>query len=158
MFTATDTDADLINPTGFTIDREANTIRFTRAFDAPSIRVFEAWTQPEQVSGWWDPTGERLSSCEIDLRPGGAFRFVSGHHPDRPFSGVYREIAPPHLIIFDANGAIGRVKLDEAAGRTRMTVEIQCQSSEHLDQYMQMGVHLGTDRTLDNLVAFITSG
>ena len=158
MFTATDTDADLINPTGFTIDREANTIRFTRAFDAPSIRVFEAWTQPEQVSGWWDPTGERLSSCEIDLRPGGAFRFVSGHHPDRPFSGVYREIAPPHLIIFDANGAIGRVKLDEAAGRTRMTVEIQCQSSEHLDQYMQMGVHLGTERTLDNLVAFITRG
>lgn len=153
MFTATD--ADIANPTGFTIDRETHTIRFIRAFDAPVARVFDAWTQPEHMACWWDATGERLSICEIDLRPGGAFRFVSRHHPDRPFTGIYQQISPPSLLVFDANGAIGRVMLDQAGDGTNMTVEIQCGSSEHLDQYMQIGVHLGTSRTLDNLVAFV---
>jgi uncharacterized protein YndB with AHSA1/START domain len=153
MFTATDT--DIANPTGFTIDRETHTIRFTRTFDAPAMRIFEAWTRPEHMACWWDATGERLDICEIDLRPGGAFRFVSRHHPDRPFTGTYQQISPPNLLVFDANGAIGRVMLDGAGGGTNMTVEITCRSSEHLDQYMQIGVHLGTSRTLDNLVAFV---
>jgi hypothetical protein len=35
-----------------------------------------------------------------------------------------------------------------------MVVEIQCQSADHLDQYLKMGVHTGTARTLDNLVTY----
>src|SRR5207245_5700932 len=67
---------------GFSIDEATHTIRFVRELDAPAARVFAAWTEPHEVARWWDPTGEKLDACEIDLRPGGAFRFVTRHHSD----------------------------------------------------------------------------
>src|SRR3954471_23257860 len=140
---------------GFAIDEAAHTIRFVRELDAPPARVFAAWTEPEQVAQWWDAMGERLAVCEIDLRPGGAFRFTTGHHPDKPFTGVYQEIAPPTLLVFEANGATGKVMLAELAGGTRMTVEIVCRSPEHLAQFVAMGVAAGTSRTLDNLASHL---
>ena len=60
--------------TGLVIDRGSHTIRLTRNFDVPRARIFEAWTQPQQVACWWDAAGEPLAVCEIDLRPGGFFQ------------------------------------------------------------------------------------
>jgi uncharacterized protein YndB with AHSA1/START domain len=137
------------------IDRATFTITFERAFAAPREDVFAAWTQPEQVSAWWDPSGTPLSKCTIDLRPGGAFEFVNrGHSP--PFAGVYRVVEPPSLLVFDAMGAVGTVRLEGDRGKTNMTVTIRCASAEHLEQLVSFGVAAGTDQTLDNLVAHVT--
>ncbi len=140
--------------TALDIDQATHTIRLTRAFDASMAHIFDAWTQPEHLSCWWDAAGKPLAACEIDLRPGGAFRFVSQGQPEMAFAGVYLEIARPDRLVFDANGATGRVLLSEAAGKTQMTVEIQCQSAEHLAEYLKLRVDAGTARTLDNLVAY----
>jgi uncharacterized protein YndB with AHSA1/START domain len=140
--------------TGLVIDRQSHTIKLTRDFDAPRAEIFETWTKPEHVACWWDPAGEPLTVCEIDLRPGGSFKFVTKGRPDMPFAGTYREVAPPGRLIFEALGATGRVTLQEAAGKTRMAVEIECRSAEQLDQYLKMGVDVGTAQTLDNLVAY----
>lgn len=142
---------------GFTIDRDSHTIRFERMLAAPPAQVFTAWTTPEHLARWWDPDGDRLEICDIDLRPGGNFRFATANHLERPFGGTYREITPPGRLIFEAMGSTGRVLLADAPGGTHMIVEIACQSAEMLDQYIQMGVHLGTDRTLDNLVDYATT-
>jgi uncharacterized protein YndB with AHSA1/START domain len=139
------------------IDRASNTIRLTRDLDAPRAQIFEAWTKPEHVASWWDAAGEPLAACEIDLRPGGAFKFITRGQPDMPFTGVYREIAPPGRLVFEALGSTGRVTLREADGRTHMMVEIECGSSEQLDQFLKMGVNVGMGRTLDNLVAYMRS-
>ena len=140
------------------VDRAANAIVMTRTFAAPREDIFAAWTQPVQVTRWWDASGAPLATCEIDLRPGGAFRFVTQGRPDvPPFSGVYREIAPPERLVFDAMGAVGTVLLKEVAGTTVMTVSIACPSAQHLDQFLQMGVDVGTAQTLDNLVAYINA-
>lgn len=40
-----------------TIDRATFTITFRRSFAAPREDVFDAWTDPEQITHWWDPTG-----------------------------------------------------------------------------------------------------
>lgn len=138
---------------GFTVDEATHTIRFVRDLDASPARVFAAWTKPEQLALWWDATGEKLAACEIDLRPGGAFRFVTSHHPDKPFAGVYTEILPPTLLAFEANGASGKVMLAQQSGGTRLTVEIACRSPEHLAQFVAIGVAAGTSRTLDNLAS-----
>lgn len=138
------------------VDRDTRTIILTRMFAAPCEQVFEAWTRPEHVTCWWDPTGEPLAECEIDLRPGGAFRFVSRHSPG-PFAGVYREIAPPRRLVFEAMGAIGRVILDETDGKTLLTVKIECGTAEQLEQYLKMGIDTGTARTLDHLVAYVSA-
>jgi uncharacterized protein YndB with AHSA1/START domain len=142
-------------PTGLIIDRGTHTIKLTRDFEAPRARIFAAWTQPEHVACWWDAAGEPLAVCEIDLRVGGTFTFISKGHPEMPFTGTYREITAPERLIFEALGATGRVVLQETGGKTQMTVDIECRSAEHLEQYLEMGVDVGTARTLDNLVVYV---
>jgi uncharacterized protein YndB with AHSA1/START domain len=142
-------------PTGLEIDHVTHTIRFVRSFDAPATLVFEAWTRPEHIRCWWDAAGEPLTVCEIDLRPGGAFRFVTRGHPDMPFAGVYLEIAPPQRLVFEALNSTGRVQFTSAGDKTRMTVEITYKSAEQLEQFLKMGVDAGTSQTLDNLVSYI---
>ena len=141
--------------TGFDIDRANHALRFVRSFSAPRDMVFEAWTTPEQLACWWDAGVEHLAVCEMDLRPGCSCRCVAPSHAHMPFTGTYRTIAPPELLEFEAMDAIGRVRLDEVDGGTRMTVEIVCTSAEHLEHYIKLGVANGTSRTCDNLVAFI---
>lgn len=141
-----------------TIDRATFTITFQRTFPAPREDVFDAWTKPDQIAEWWDPTGVRLAECAIDLRPGGAFKLVnrdSAHSP--PFEGVYRTIERPSLLVFDAMGALGTVRIEGTRESSHMTVTIRCASAEHLEQFVKLGVDAGTDKTLDNLVAYIAS-
>ncbi|MBA3673105.1 MAG: SRPBCC domain-containing protein [Gemmatimonadaceae bacterium] len=142
---------------GFVVDHGSHTVRFERDVDAPRTEVFAAWTTPEQVTAWWDPDGEPLVACEIDLRAGGAFAFTNRAHSAMPFAGVYREIVPPERLVFEAMGATGRVSLEESPRGTHMVVEIVCRSAEHLEQFMKMGVHEGTARTVDNLVSYVIS-
>ena len=110
-------------------DRE---ITLTRLFDAPRQLVFEAMTKPEHVRRWWGILDERYSVvvCEIDLRPGGAWRFVGrGPQGEFAFHGVYREIAAPERLVFteifdpfpDAESVVTTV-LTEENGKTRLTV------------------------------------
>jgi uncharacterized protein YndB with AHSA1/START domain len=146
----------IVADTKIVVDRDIHAIVLTRMLAAPREQVFEAWTRPEHVRCWWDPAGHPLAACEIDLRPGGAFRFVNRHTAGAyEFAGVYREITPPGHLIFEAMGAIGRVILEEIAGKTHLTVKIECGSAAQLEQYLKMGVDAGTAKTLDNLVAYV---
>src|ERR687891_7353 len=93
-----------VNSDSFTVTTPSeHEIRLTRLFDAPRELVFEAMTTPEHVRQWWGRLGEGYSVpvCEIDLRPGGAWRFVNRHPKgEAAFHGVYREIAPHERIVF----------------------------------------------------------
>lgn len=138
------------------IDHATFTITFSRTFAASREEVFDAWTQPDKISQWWDPSGARLRECTIDLREGGAFKFVNrdnAHAP--PFAGVYRTIERPAMLVFEAMGAVGTVKLERCDNLTAMTVSIRCASAEHIGHFLQLGVDVGTDQTLDNLVAYL---
>lgn len=137
------------------IDRTTFTITFRRTFDAPPEDVFDAWTLPTQICEWWDPTGTRLRECTVDLGPGGRFSFVNASGHGSPFEGVYRLIERPTQLVFDALGSIGTVHLEGGLDSTRMTVTIRCTSAEHLEQFVKLGVDVGTAKTLDNLAAHI---
>lgn len=134
-----------------TVDQQTLTISFERRLAASREEVFDAWTRPEEVAQWWDPSGARLVECAIDLRPGGAFRFVNqGHSP--PFAGTYSVVERPARLVFEALGATGTVTLEASGDSTFMRVTIRCSSEQHLEQFVQIGVAANTDRTLDNLV------
>jgi uncharacterized protein YndB with AHSA1/START domain len=133
------------------IDRETLTLTFERHLRATSEEVFDAWTLPEEIAEWWDPTGVSLVKCAIDLRPGGAFTFENaGHSP--PFAGVYTVIERPRKLAFEVMGSTGTVLLTETGGTTRMQVTIRCGSIVALEQFIEMGVASNTEKTLDNLV------
>jgi uncharacterized protein YndB with AHSA1/START domain len=137
-----------------TIDQETFTISFQRKLPVSCAAVFDAWTKPEQIAEWWDPTGARLVACEIDLRRGGAFRFVNDGH-GASFTGTYTVVERPSRLVFEAMGSVGTVTLETVGNGTRMSVTIRCASKEQLEQFVKMGIAPNTDRTLDNLVRYL---
>ena len=61
-----------------TADRE---IVSARVFDAPRELVWKAWVDPKHVAQWWGPKGFTNTIHEMDVRPGGVWRFAM-HGPD----------------------------------------------------------------------------
>jgi len=74
----------------------------TRVFDAPRPLVFKAWIEPERIKEWWGPRGFTTLSCEMDLRPGGAWRTRSRspEGTEHAEHGVFREIVEPERLVF----------------------------------------------------------
>jgi uncharacterized protein YndB with AHSA1/START domain len=139
-------------------DRE---IRLTRLFDAPRNLVFDAMTKPEHITQWWgrlDP-GYSVPVCEVDLRLGGAWRFVNRHPKgEAEFYGVYREIAPPERLVFteiyapfpDAESVVTAVFTEEN-GKTRLTVTALYPSLEVRDFVVKSGMARGAALSYDRL-------
>jgi uncharacterized protein YndB with AHSA1/START domain len=144
-----------------TAEPGSTTIMVTRLFDAPPSTVFEAWTKAEHVALWWDPSGAPLAVCEIDLRPGGAFRWVNQGDKGKEYSftGTYREIAPPDGLVFAARTfpssleSIATLSFMEDSGGTKFIMTIECQSVEDRDDLLALRVDVGMARTLENLAA-----
>ena len=139
-------------------DRE---IRLTRLFDAPRRLVFEAMSKPEHIKRWWGCLGDGYSVpvCEVDLRPGGAWRFVNRHPKgEAAFHGVYREIAPPERVVFteiydpfpDAESVVTAV-LTEEGSQTRLTVTSLYPSKDVRDMVLQTGMEKGAAISYDRL-------
>lgn len=134
-----------------TIDTEKMTFHFERVLDASPDEAFDAWTRPEQLKTWWDPTGTPLVSCTIDLRVGGTFTLKnSGHAP--PFSGTYKTLERPTKLEFEANGSLGTVNFKAERAKTRMTVLIRSPTRAHFEMFTKLAIYEGTQQTFDNLV------
>jgi uncharacterized protein YndB with AHSA1/START domain len=74
----------------------------TRVFDAPRALVFKAWTEAEHLLRWWAPKSWTTTSCSVDLRPGGSFRYCM-RAPDGSEVcglGLYREIVEPERLVY----------------------------------------------------------
>jgi len=144
-------------------DRE---ILITRVFDAPRKLVFEAITKPEHVAHWWGPRNMTMLTCEMDLRTGGAWRFVlrGPDGNDYGFRGVYREITPPERLVqtFEFEGMPGHVSLEtstleEQDGKTKLTVTCLYQSVEDRDGHYNSGMEAGMKESHDRLAELLSA-
>ena len=139
-------------------DRE---IRLTRLFNAPRHLVFEAMTKPEHVKQWWGRLGEGYSVpvCEIDLRPGGAWRFVNRHPKgEAAFHGEYREITPPSRLVFTEifeqfpdSVSVVTAEFSEEGGQTLLTATVRYPSPEVRDIVIASGMAKGAGASYDRL-------
>ena len=139
-------------------DRE---IRLTRLFDAPRHLVWEAMNKPEHIKRWWGRLGEGYSVpvCEVDLRPGGKWRFVNRHPKgEAEFYGEYREIVPPERVVFTEifapfpdSGSLVTAVLTEEDDKTRLTVTAQYPSLEVRDMVIGTGMAKGAAASYDRL-------
>jgi uncharacterized protein YndB with AHSA1/START domain len=139
-------------------DRE---IRMTRLFDAPRQLVFEAMSKPEHVKRWWGCLGAGYSVpvCEIDLRPGGRWRFVNRHPKgEAAFHGEYREIVPPSRIVFTEifedfpdTVSVVTAELADEDGKTRLTATVQYPSKDVRDMVVASGMSTGAGISYDRL-------
>ncbi len=143
-------------------DRE---IVLTRVFEAPRRLVFDAMTKPELLKRWFGPRGWSLTECEVDLKVGGAWRFVLRGPKDREMSmhGVYREIRRPegsvHTEIIDPFPVESVVKtvLEEESGRTTLIGTVLYPSKEIRDMVAKSGMEHGAAECYDKLAELLPS-
>jgi uncharacterized protein YndB with AHSA1/START domain len=135
-------------------------ILITRGFDAPKHLVYKAWTTPELVRRWWNAKRGEVTTCEIDLRVGGTWRYVmvTLEGMEVGFHGEYREIVPNERIVStevfegmpDA-AALNTLTLAEDDGRTTLTILVEHSSKEHRDGHINSGMEAGMQDAMDLL-------
>jgi len=138
-------------------DRE---IVLTRAFAGPRHLVWQAWTTPELLSQWLlGPEGWTMTVCEIDLRPGGAWRFAWRHADGRDMEmrGACREVVPSiRLVSTESWGGgwpetLNTLELTEENGVTTATQTILYASKETRDAAIATGMTKGVALSFNRL-------
>jgi len=137
-------------------------ILITREFDAPKRLVYQAWTTPELVRRWWHANRGEVTVAEIDLRVGGAWRYVAVT-PDGfevAFHGEYREVVPNERIVATEvyegapqtdgadEGTLNTATFTELDGRTTLTTLVQAPSLEVRDAIIASGMEAGMQDAL----------
>jgi uncharacterized protein YndB with AHSA1/START domain len=138
-----------------TADREIST---TRLLDAPRSLVFEMWTDPNHIAQWWGPNGFTTTIHEMDVRPGGVWRFIM-HGPDgTDYQNhiVYNEIIEPERITYTHTSGPhfdAIITFAEEAGKTRLSMRMIFETVELRDRVVEKyGAIEGQQQTINRLV------
>jgi uncharacterized protein YndB with AHSA1/START domain len=153
-----------------TTKTETTEFTITRTFDAPRQLVWDAWTDPDQISKWFGPKGLHTprDTVEVDLRPGGAWRATMVHDEtaeryDATFE--YREIDEPNKLVLQAarpdnpdtrkkaDGSFITVTFEETDGKTLMTFFAEGVTQTELD----MGVVGGWTTSFEKIDAVVAA-
>ncbi len=152
-----------------TIFSEGGDLTYERTFDAPRELVWKAHTDPDLIPRWWGPLGSTTTVAEMDLRPGGKWRYVSST-PDRDdvaFYGEFLEIVPPERIkwtfMFDVEGVGPQggpetLTLEDRGGQTLMRAVSHMGSAEIIEAALATGMTQGAIETWDRLDELLAEG
>ncbi|AFC28647.1 hypothetical protein PM3016_1735 [Paenibacillus mucilaginosus 3016] len=131
-----------------------------RTLAAPRELVFQTWTDPAHLPHWWGPKGFTITVQEIDVRPGGEWRYIM-HGPggtDYENRILYREVVHPEKLVY-SHGDGGEeesfrvtVTFAEQGEETRLMMRMLFKSAEELKQAVEeYGAIEGAGSTLDRL-------
>lgn len=144
----------------------ANQVRITRVVAAPRALVFEAWTQPRHLTRWlsgWE--GWTMPVCELDLRPGGSWRYVwrSGDGTEMSMGGTVVEVmAPERLVTTERWGpewpeTTNVLTLVESGGLTTVTLTITYPDQAARDAALRTGMKEGMELSFGRFDALLES-
>jgi uncharacterized protein YndB with AHSA1/START domain len=135
-------------------------ILITREFEAPRHLVYRAYTTPELIRRWWSGDRGEVTSVEVDLRPGGTWRYVMVANAgfEVAFHGEYQEIIPDERIVStevfegmpDA-AALSTTTFAETDGRTTLRMLVEHSSQEHRDAHINSGMEGGMQEAMNHL-------
>ncbi len=135
-------------------------VRAVRTFDAPIQMIWAAHTDPAHVTQWMlGPDGWTMPVCEIDARPGGAWRYVWRNDEDGTefgMSGEYLEVDAPHRAVFteifeENPPSTNTLELVEIDGRTTMTLTMKYITEEVRDIVLATGMTGGMETSYNRL-------
>ncbi|MEU4528318.1 SRPBCC domain-containing protein [Micromonospora ureilytica] len=142
-------------------------IVLSRLFEAPAQLVFAAFTQPELLARWYGARGWRLTECDVDLRIGGRWRFVSQGPEGAQMvqAGVYRQVEPSHRLVytelFDDQSYPGETlvshEFTELAGRTTVTTTLLYATAEGRDTVLRYPMARGVGQSFTRLAELLHS-
>jgi uncharacterized protein YndB with AHSA1/START domain len=136
-----------------------------KVLEAPRRFVYQAMTDPELVPRWCGPREWKMTVCEIDLRVGGAWRFVTHlDGQDVAFHGEYREIETDARLvqteIYEAQPdevSLVTATFDEDGGRTTLTIEARYSSAVVREMVLASGMEHGAAETYDRMAEVLSS-
>lgn len=138
-----------------------------RTFDAPRERVWDAWTDPDQVDRWWGPDGFTTTTDEMNVRPDGvwAFEMVGPDGEEYPNRVVYDGVDRPERLAY-THGSPDEpeqfrvtVTFDDVGdGETELTMEMHFPSAGELDGAVEFGADEGATQTLNHLAEHLANG
>ena len=138
-------------------------LEITRAFEVRRQVVFDAFTTCDAVRWWMGPAGWTIGGCEIDLRPGGAYR-IGMKSPDGyevPGGGTCEAVSAPELLVTNQDYGAGAtrhtLRLAEDGGRTTMTYTVEYPSTEMRDAASAMPLKEAMDQGYDRLAEYLAS-
>ena len=138
----------------------------SRVIDAPRETCFKVWTDPAQITHWWGPHGMSVPDCEMDLRPGGAFRLVMKmDDKEFPSDGIFLEVSLERIVFTDAyvrawipsrKAFMTCVTTFEPQGkRTLYVARALHWSAEDRDAHVKMGFDDGWAQMADRFKALV---
>jgi uncharacterized protein YndB with AHSA1/START domain len=141
-------------------------VTMTRRFGAPRALVFEAWTRPELLKRWMTgPPGMTLPVCEVDLRVGGAYRYVwrTRDGSEMCAGGIFREVTAPERFVaterFDQpwypGEALITITFVERGGETEVTTTMRYESTEARDGVLKSGMTDGVRQSYDRVAEIL---
>ena len=142
-------------------------MEMTRFFRAPRPRVWQAWTDVDQLAQWWEPKMFTNPRCEIDLRPGGKIHIDmrAPHGTVYPMGGEFEEIVPPERLVFLASALDGQgepmfvnrntVLFREVEGGTEISLHVVVVSATAIAPQYLKGMREGWSGSLDKLAALL---
>jgi uncharacterized protein YndB with AHSA1/START domain len=140
-----------------------NQILITREFNAPKHLVWKAYTTAELVKRWWSGDKGTVTSAEIDLRPGGRWRYAMQANEgfEVVFHGEYREVQAPDRLVntevfegipdADDHAGLVTVTLTETDGRTFMEMLCEYRDRTDRDAVIDSGMESGMQESMDYL-------
>lgn len=145
-------------------NRKANEIYITRTYDAPVAVVWDAWTDPQQVSQWWGPRGFTLTHHSKELRPGGIWHYTM-HGPDGvdyPNKTLYHEVEEHRKLVYDHGGNDEQAPLfrvtvlfSEVDGQTLMEMTMALPTAEEAEATRKFIKQAGGNATWDRLAEYL---
>lgn len=156
-----------MSKTAVTAPAARHDIVLTREFDAPRDLVFRVYTDPRAIPNWWGPRRLTTTVDRMDVRPGGAWRFVQrdADGSEYAFHGVYHDVVPPERVVttFEFEGMPGHVAMetttleDLGGGRTRLTTTSVFQTVEDRDGMVASGMEEGATESMDRLAELLVN-
>lgn len=140
-------------------------LTISRVIDAPRDLVWRAFTEPEHLVHWWGPDGFTNTFHEIDIRPGGVWRFMM-HGPDGtdyPNRIIFLEIVKPERLVYDHDGDgdegidhrfRSTVTFEEKDGKTTVTLHSVFERQEDYDMATKYAI-VGGEQTLGRLADYV---
>lgn len=142
----------------------------TRVLDAPPETVYNAWTDPTQMARWWGPKNFTNPVCELDVRPGGAWRIVMRAPDGMEYicAGVYSEVVKAERLVFSNNAfdhqgkplleGITSVTFEAQGAKTKLTLETRVVGKVSYAAQMLAGMEAGWNQSLDRLTDLVAKG
>jgi uncharacterized protein YndB with AHSA1/START domain len=138
--------------------RGATELVLSRRFDAPRHRVYAALTTPDLLMRWHGARGWNLVGCEVDLRVGGRYRFVSRGPGGQEMTqtGTYLDIEKPDRLVFtetfENQSYPGETVITtELTGETTMTSVVRYATRLGLDTALAYPMERGVAESYDVL-------